>query len=537
MAQGRIINALIGASNKAKFPAIQGSALSVNMYYGRNGKDEYMESMPGLKLLKVVEENAKFRGSYVSTIGLDAEHSTEDMFSVFGNTLYRIKSDGTAAALGTLANNGSRVCFAETGGPRALLLVADGVNLFYYDLLEGGNMEAIQMPERITARGGFVNPSHVAVVAGSIVVNDTYSGYCYYSKPYPLANDSREMIKLDANGNPEYEADGVTVKTTMEPSKLHVFEDDYHVQQYFNTESSSDNINGIYAIGPTLYVFGPKTVEIWQRGTGEFEEWIRTSYTSQNSFGLEAPSSLASSGSILYFVASGAQYGKAVMMVSGATFKKISEDWLEEKLLKESTGTAYGFCYSVGEHNFYVLQFPSLGETWCYDALDGGWHQRCSLQASGLEGQWRAGGVAYYREKFFAFTNDGTVCGFHRDYWREDMPDGSTRPLVRHRQTGVIMDNGRPFTLEEIAIECNVGTWEDYADKPYLMLQISKDGGMTFGNVKRASLGRVGDYSHRVRFLLGGLNRKCVMRVTYSHPTELTLNLCEIRAEATGAMI
>ena len=99
------------------------------------------------------------------------------------------------------------------------------------------------------------------------------------------------------------------------------------------------------------------------------------------------------------------------------------------------------------------------------------------------------------------------------------------------------MDNGRPFTLEEIAIECNVGTWEDYADKPFLMLQISKDGGMTFGNVKRANLGRVGDYSHRVRYLLGGLNRKCVIRVTYSHPTELTLNLCEIRAEATGAMI
>ena len=345
------------------------------------------------------------------------------------------------------------------------------------------------------------------------------------------------MIKLDANGNPEYEADGVTVKTTMEPSKLHVFEDDYHVQQYFNTESSSDNINGIYAIGPTLYVFGPKTVEIWQRCTGEFEEWIRTSYTSQNSFGLEAPSSLASSGSILYFVASGAQYGKAVMMVSGATFKKISEDWLEEKLLKESTGTAYGFCYSVGEHNFYVLQFPSLGETWCYDALDGGWHQRCSLQASGLEGQWRAGGVAYYREKFFTFTNDGCVCGFQRDYWSEDFPDGTSYPMIRHRQTAVIVDNLKNFVLEALSIECNVGSWDDYSIKPELLLEVSKDGGNTFGNVKHASLGRTGDYSHRVRFRNLGMCRKCVLRITYSHPTELTLNSCAIRAESTAEMI
>ena len=186
MAQGRVINALVGASNKAKFPAIQGSALSVNMYYGRNGKDEYMESMPGLKLLNVVEENAKFRGSYVSTIGLDAEHSTEDMFAVIGNTLYRFDAYGNRTFIGNVANNGRRVSFAETGGPRALLLIADGANLFYYDLLLGGGLVQVQMPERITTRGGTVTPSHVAVVAGSIVINDTQSGYCYYSIPYPL---------------------------------------------------------------------------------------------------------------------------------------------------------------------------------------------------------------------------------------------------------------------------------------------------------------------------------------------------------------
>lgn len=538
MAQGKILNALIGSSAKARFPAIQGSAWSCNMYYARNGKDEYMESLPGLKVLSVIDDGVKCRGAYVSTIGLEAIHSTEDMFAVFGSTLYRIGPDGTKTEIGQVANNGYRVCFAETGGPRALLLVADGANLFYYDLLEGGGLVPIQLPERITSRGGYVTPTHVAVVAGSIVINDIYSGYCYYSKPYPLANDNRTMIKVDASGNPVYMPDGVTVVTETLPSKDYVFEDDYHVQKFFNTESSSDNINGIYAIGPTLYVFGPKTVEIWQRGSGEFEDWIRTSYTAQNSFGLEAPNSLASSGSILYFVASGAQYGKAVMMVEGASFKKVSEDWLENKLLQESTESAYGFCYSVGEHNFFVLQMPSIGETWVYDTLDGGWHQRTSMKGNnGVEGAWRANAVTYFNEKFFAFTNDGTVSEFQRDYWQEELPDGTVQPVVRHRQTGVIMDNGKPFVLEEVAIECNVGTWRDYSDKPFLMLEVSKDGGMTFGNVRRCSLGRVGEYSNRVRFLSLGLNRKCVLRVTYSHPTELTLNLCEIRAEATGAMI
>ena len=538
MATSKVTQYLVGASNKSKFPGIQGAQWSCNMYYSKNGSDEYMESLPGMKLLSVVDSGARCRGAYVSTIGLAAEQSPEDMFAVFGNVLYRFDAYGNRTVIGPVASNGKRVSFAETGGPRALLLVADGSSLYYYDLLEGGGLVQIQLPERITSRGGTVTPSHVAVVAGSIVVNDTQSGYCYYSVPYPLSNDTRTMFVIGADGKPEYEEDGVTVKTESVESRLHVFEDDYHVQQYFNGESSSDNVSAIYAVGPTLYVYGPKTVEIWQRGSGEFEDWIRTSYTAQNSFGLEAPNSVASSGSVVYFVASGAQYGKAVMMVSGTAFKKISEEWLEHKLLQESTESAYGFCYSVADHNFYVLQLNSIGETWVYDTLDGGWHQRTSRsRKSGIESQWRAGGIAYYREKFFTFTNDGCVCGFQRDYWSEDFPDGTSYPMIRHRQTAVIVDNLKNFVLEELAIECNVGTWEDYSLKPELLLEVSKDGGNTFGNVKHASLGRTGDYSHRVRFRNLGMCRKCVLRITYSHPTELTLNSCSIRAESTAEMI
>lgn len=538
MATSKVTQFLVGASNKSKFPGIQGAQWSCNMYYSKNGSDEYMESLPGMKLLKVISEGSKCRGAYVSTIGLSSTSSTEDMFAVFGNTLYRITALGNYTALGNLAPNGRTVSFAETGGPRALLLVADGSSLYYYDLLEGGGLVQIQLPERITSRGGTVTPSHVAVVAGSIVINDSQSGYCYYSIPYPLANENRTMFKMGVDGKPEYEEDGVTVKTESVESRLHVFEDDYHVQQYFNTESSSDNINGLYAVGPTLYVWGPKTVEIWQRGSGEFEDWIRTSYTAQNSFGLEAPNSVASSGSIVYFVASGAQYGKAVMMVSGTSFKKISEEWLESKLLQEPTESAVGFCYSVADHNFYVLQLQSIGETWVYDTLDGGWHQRTSRnQKSGIEERWRADSVAYFHEKFFTFTDDGCVCLFQSDYWKEDYPDGSSLPMVRHRQTACIVDNLKNFVLEELAIECNVGSWDDYDIKPMLLLEVSKDGGNTFGNVKSASLGRTGDYSHRVRFRNLGMCRKCVLRITYSHPTELTLNSCSVRAESTAEMI
>lgn len=535
MATSRVFNNLIGSTRKAKFPAVQGSELSVNCYVGKNGAQTYIESLPGLK--NYMQLGGKCRGVFVSTIGLKSEASPEDMFVVMGAKLWRIDAYGHKTVIGRVANNGRRVCFAEAGGPRALLLLVDGSSMYYYDLLEGGSLRQIQLPERITGDGGTITPTHVAVVAGSIVVNDSGSGYCYYSKPYPLNADTREMFDM-RDGKVQYEDDGVTVKTVTVESDKHVFEDDYGVQQYFNGESSSDNVNGLYAVGPTLYMFGPKSVDVFQRGSGEFEDWIRTSYTSMNTFGLEAPDSLCSIGGSVFFVASGAQYGKCVMKVTGTSFERVSEDWLDQKLLTESTGSAYGFAYAVGEHSWFVLQLDSLGETWCMDLMDSGWHQRTSrVKSSGVEGQWRVGGIAYYREKFWAFTNDGMVCETCNDYWSEDYPDGSSLPMIRHRQTAVITDGLKPFTFEEMTIEANVGCFDNYKLAPKMLLEVSRDGGMTFGNVRQASFGRTGEYSHRVRFMNIGYNRLCVIRVTFSEPIDLVMTNCSIRAEATAEMI
>ena len=535
MAIGKIFTGLVGSTHKAKYPAVMGSELSVNMYPGKNGDQIYLESLPGLKLLSAI--SGRCRGAYVSTVGLAESHSAEDMFVAMGNVLYRVDAYGNRTRLGRIASNGRRVSFAETGGPRALLLVADGANLWYYDLLEGGELKAIQLPERITEQGGLISPSHVAVVSGSIAVNDSGSGYVYYSKPYPLNSDRRKMYEV-VDGEVVYKDDGVTPSTIEVDSALHVFEDDYGAQLYFNGESSSDSVNAVASVNGLLYVFGPKSCEVWQRGSSEFEDWIRVSYTVQSSFGLEAPGSIANCGTSMYFIASGQQYGKCIMMAQGTSFKKISDDWLDEKLLQESTESAYGFCYSVGEHQFYVLQLNSIGETWAFDALDGGWHKRVSRNpSSGAETQWRVGALAYFTEKFFAFTIDGCMCAFQTDYWSEDYARGESLPMIRHRQTAVITDGLKPFTFEELAVEANVGTWGSYGVKPMLLLEVSKDGGNTWGNVRSASLGRTGDYGYRVRWLGLGLNRLCVIRLTYSHPTDLVLTACSIRATSTAQMI
>lgn len=531
MATSKVLQFLVGKSNKGKYPAVCGSELSVNMYRGDNAGVTFQESCPGIHKVQAV--NGRCRGSYVSTTGLKSEHSKEDMFAVFGNSLYRITETGRTKIF-SVAPNGRRVCFAETGGMAPYMLVADGANLFYYDLQEG-TWGKIQLPESVETDRHIVKPTHVAVVNGTIVINDIDSGYCYYSYRYPLATATREVFDLK-DGEVQYEPDGITVKMKPVKSADWVFLDDYGVQMFFSTVSSSDSVNGLIAVGAYLYVFGPKSVEIKSYLGQENNTWSDLYFSVQSTIGLESPDSLCTIGNSVFFVSTGAQRGKTVMSITGTNFQPVSENWLEEKLESESTSSSFGFTYATGHHQFVVMQLETLRETWVYDISTSEWHQRTSRNiSSGLETQWRGASAAYWHQQMWVFTKDGVVGRL--EGWVEDYADGTSLPVIRHRQSPVFVSDNRPFVMEELALECNVGCNEDYREDPEVLLEISKDGGMTFGNTRSTRFGRTGQYSHRVRFHAMGMVRQCVVRVTFSEPMDFVITDADVRAGRTGAMI
>lgn len=530
-------------TNRGRHPATMGTAWSCNMFREINAENIYLTSVPGLKFIQRVAPFSRCRGAYVSSVGLGRDNQQENAFVVFGTKVYRLDWTGTATFIGNVAGGSNRIVFAESGGINPYLLMADGTNLWAYNLIDGGELKRISLPERVTGDGGQICPSHVAVVAGSVVINDRTSGFVYYSVPYPLNSDTREVFAtqvVDGVRQPVYEDDNqYKVKTTQVDAFEYMFYDSYGVQQYFNAETSSDNVRAIAAVGANLFLFGYKTIEIWQRGSGEYETWTRQSYTTNASNGLQAPYSIAVCGSNLYYLGSGESYAKGVLMVSGQTYKKISEDWLDKKLLGEDGDTAFAFAYAEGNHNFYVVQLQNLNETWVYDSETNEWHQRTSrVLETGEETRWRPSALIWFRGEFSAFANDGCQYSFSDDYWYEDYGAADKRlPMIRHRQGAVVVNEEKPFVFVELAVECNVGCWADYTQQPDLLLEVSKDGGNCFGHVRTAKLGKTGDYSHRVRFLALGYNRLCVLRLTYSHPTSLELTACSQRISPTTAVI
>jgi len=543
MSKTTVTNYLVApGTNKGKHPATMGSAWSCNMFREINTENEYLASVPGLQFMQKILQSARCRGAYVSSVGLATQNQQENLFVVCGNVLFRIDWNGEATRLGNVASGSSRVNFSETGGVNPYLLVADGSNLWAYNLIEGGELRRISLPERVNGEGGQINPSHVAVVGGSVVINDRTSGFLYYSIPYPLNNDKREVFQtqtVDGKTEPVYDPNNAYKVLTEEVDAFDwMFLDSYGVQQFFNAESSSDNVRAIAAIGPNLYLFGSKTIEIWQRGSGEDSTWQRQSYTTNASNGLQAPNSIAICGSNLYYLGSGESYAKGVLMVSGQQYKKISEDWLDDKLLGETGDSAFAYAYAQGNHNFYVLQLQNLQETWVYDTMTNEWHQRVSrVYETGVETRWRVSDLVWFKGEFRAFCNDGCMYKFSDEYWYEDYGSGKRLPMIRHRQGALVVNDEKPFILQELGIECNVGTWSDYTLQPDLLLEVSKDGGNTWGHVRSCKMGRTGDYSHRVRFHNVGYNRLCVLKLTYSHPTSLELTACSQRVSPTTGVI
>lgn len=530
-----IIHDLIGGSNKAKHPGTMGSAMSVNMYQETNGGVTYQKSVAGIRHLKELNTILNgCHGTYVASVGLQKNGFEPDMFVVCNDTIYRVDYAMNRYEIGKVKGDSYPV-FAESGGVRPFLLVADGESLQAYNLKEGGQFKQIGLPAPIDGSRNTIEPTFVQVVNGCIIVNDSKSGYTYYSGiEYPLSTDTRNLLKKDADGNVVYEPDGITPMYYQVDTFEHVFEDDYGTRCYKNGESNADAVNGLYSLGSNLIVFGPKSVEFWQRGASEYETWTRTSYTYNKEIGLDAPKSIASVNNTVFFVSNGNNAGRAIFAINGTSITKISDTWVDELLYDAETPSMCGYSYSFSNHSFYCLHIPmkhGTDRTICFDVNTNLWSERTSRNPkTGKDEAWNCVYPVWFQGMLvFGHLKDANLVYLDDDYHMEDLTATTKVPLIRRRQSPVVMNNYQNFILDEVGIEMNCGAIKDYNINPQIQLEISEDGGNTFTNTILENCGKSGEYFYRVRFLALGMQRLCVLRVTFSEDMDLTLTNASIR--------
>ena len=532
----RITYSLVGGTDFAiAAPNIEGSAISRNMFTESNTEGEnkdvrtFLQSCPGIKYFDSFGDRHNCDGMYVPSTGLSTMDYEQCLFVAYNGTIYRVDSSLNHEEIGHYAL-GNTVVFAESGGERAILLWVDGNDIHGYNLKEGTTVD-ITLPKRIDAENQYIQPTHIAVVDGTIVLNDKGSSYTYYSIKFPLNTATRKVFDI-VNGKVQYDTDGITVLEKEVDSGEYCFLDDYGVQKYFNGSTSSDKCIALTSVGPLLTMYGPSSIEFWQKGNSEsYQSWQRTSYTINKEQGLEAPYSLATVNHSQFCIGTGKANAKCVLMINDTNVQKISPLWLDRILSDSDVKSVKGWTYSKNNHSFYL--FSIKNECYAYDVTTGQWHIRSSRNFyTGKQKNYMPLYAVWWNNKIITGSSEsGHLYELDEKYYYEDFDNTNRLPLLRMRQTPVITADYKPFILQELTAECNTGAKEDYGTSAKALLQISRDGGYTYGNVIEGNCGRRGQYFVRLRWLNLGMNRQCVIRISYSEPTDFVISDSSIRIQ------
>ncbi|MGB1214611.1 MAG: hypothetical protein ACPG4X_14700 [Pikeienuella sp.] len=421
----------------------------------------YAEAVPREGKSQIAVYNAPGIKSFSASLA-GAVRGAEKMagvpYFVAGNTFYSVASDGTATSLGTINTAGGYVSMAVNRATQQQLCFVDGTDGWIYDTTNG--------LQRITDVD-FMPADTVAFQDGYFIFNRKGSSQWFLSA-------------ID---------DGLSITAT----------------DFADAEGSPDEVVAVYSDHREVWVFGEETIEVYYNsGNNDFPfERISGTFIER---GCAAAFSIADEDNTLFWLGD----DKIVYRAQGYSPQRISTHAIENAIEGyPSVSDAYAFFVSIGGHKFYHLTFPSGQATWVYDVATGLWHERESVTAR----YWRAiGYVQAYGKHLIGDAFVGQIGELDRDTFTEygSVITGIITGPVSHADRKRI--NHRRL---EIDIESGVGDSNGAASDPQMWLDYSDDGGRTWSAQQPVrSMGKIGEYLTRLRWLRMGQSRNRVYRLT-----------------------
>jgi hypothetical protein len=250
-----------------------------------------------------------------------------------------------------------------------------------------------------------------------------------------------------------------------------------------------DNIVGLLTTQRELWVYKEHSIEVWfDNGNTQFPLSYR-----QGAFldiGCGAAGSLQRFNNTIVwlddrgFICQGYGYAPQVISTEAInadirTYSKVSD--------------AISFVYTEGNHQFYVITFPTAGKTWSYDSFTQMWHQRASTNLAQAQGRFRANCFGKYGlMNIIGDYYSGNVYIMSESYY-----DEAGTPIHRYRTTQHFANEFNLMTVDELEVYVETGK-APQGVTPQLMMRYSNDAGYTWSNELWASIGTTGQYRNRV---------------------------------------
>lgn len=384
-------------------------------------------------------------------------------YVVNNNVLWEISANGTMTNRGTLLTGSGRVDITDNG---TQMLIVDGTYGYVYTF-------ATTTLARITD-ADFPASTTCAFLNGYFLVSKTDSGQFYISALY----DGTAWDPLD----------------------------------FATAESDPDNLVRLMVDTGTIYLFGEKTTEIWgDSGAADFP-FARIG-SSAVEWGLAARWSLCKFMDSLIFLRKSRLGAVQVCVLSGNQAMPVSNPELDYLFSQyDGVETATGFSYMVSGHPFYQINFPASDASWLYDGLTKAWSK---VQSGG--GRHRGEIQVNYLDKSYVTDyENGKVYLLDQSAYTDDGEPIAREFVSRHNKAGGFIRIAQLW----LEMEAGVGLASGQGSTPQVMLQISRDGGHTWGGEVWRAFGAIGEYRQRAIWNRLGQSRDWVFRFRVTDPVK-----------------
>jgi Phage stabilisation protein len=394
------------------------------------------------------------------------------LYAVSGNQLFSISVNGSTTFLGNIGTKSGYCTLSDNG---VQVIIVDGTAGYIYTI-------SSNTLSKITD-ANFPNGCYTVTFAGGLfIVEQPGTLQFWMSNSY----------------------DGTTWTPIVFASK----------------ETNPDNIVAVDSMMDTLVIFGNTTTEFWQNVGGYPLLFQRVSGTVQN-WGLAALYSRAKFSNSIAFLATNTQGQVQVVMFNGYATQRISNHDIENIINGFTTiSDAIGYSYVFDGHMIYQLTFPSMNRTFIYDGITGFWSE--AQTGTATTGRHFGNlGITYNGKNYISdYSSNGNIYQISETSYT----DAGT-PIKRLVQSKHIRLTGNEFALAEVFFDMDVGLGlqSGQGSSPKVMLQISKDGGMTFGSERTVNIGSIGTYQARAIFRRLGSAKDFVLRLSMTDPVPFTV--------------
>lgn len=278
-----------------------------------------------------------------------------------------------------------------------------------------------------------------------------------------------------------------------------------------------------------IYLLGETSSEVWvDQGTSPFP-FTRIPGTSTQ-HGIAAAFSVARFGNSFAYLSRNNRGQAQIVQMNGYVPQRISTHAVEATLANQTVDDAVAWTYQLEGHEVYVISFPTLNLTWCYDNASGMWHKWLYTNNQGQYERARGNCCAVFQGLVMVgdYAN-GKVYKLDKTNYTDD---GQHVRRLR-RAPHLVSDFQRQYFDElQIQFQPGVGAVTGEGVNPQAMLRWSNDGGSTWSNEHWTSIGRMGKYANRAIWRRLGTARDRVFEVSISDPVNAVIVSANLKATA-----